>query len=109
SRNISRDDNRCPKFSDGARESEEDPGNNAARRERNRNRKKDARIAGSQRSRNMFKPLIHTLKSNPRRTHQERKRHDGSGSNNSAQGEDNIDPQVFVQKSTDSAATAEEF
>jgi hypothetical protein len=57
----------------------------------------------------MFEALIDTLKSNPGGTHQERKRHDGSSSNNSAPCEDDVNPQTFVKKLAHSTASTEKF
>ena len=104
SRNISRDHDRGSKLANRSRKGQDYSSNDAARSEWERDGKKDASVARAQRSRDLFKTLIDGLESDTRGTHQERKRHDSSRSNNRAPGEDDVEPQMFVQKTTDSAA-----
>jgi len=96
-------------FADGTGKSEYDSGNDAARSERKSYRKEDASIASAECSRDLFKTLIDILKPNAGGTHQKRKRHNSSGDDNGAPGENNVDPQLLMQKLTERSATAEEF
>jgi hypothetical protein len=59
--------------------------------------------------RDLFQSLIHALETDARRTHQKRKRHNRSRSDNSTPRKDDVYPQMFVQKLTESAAPAEQF
>jgi hypothetical protein len=108
-RNVSGDDDRGPELTDGARKSEDNSSNDATRSQWKRNGKKDASVARAQRSRDLFQPLIDGLKSDTGRTYQERKRHDGSRSNDRAPGENDVNPQMLVQKMTHCAAATEKF
>jgi hypothetical protein len=104
SRNVSRDHDRGSKLANRTRKSQDDSRYDTARSEWERDGKKDASVARAQRSGDLFKTLIDGLESDTRGTHQERKRHDSSRSNNRAPGEDDVEPQMLVQKTTDSAA-----
>ena len=55
-------------------------------------------------SRDLFEALIDGLESDTRGTHQERKRHDSSRSDNRPPGEDDVEPQMLLQETTDSVA-----
>src|SRR5262245_40210611 len=107
--NISRDQDSCSEFTDSTSKSEDHSRYNAARSQRKCDRKKNARVGGAKGPRDLFEALIDALKSNACGAHEKWKRHDGSGDDDRAPGEDDVNTEKIVQEMTKRAATSEKF